>query len=117
MAYNIQKFSKTLILLYATNPTTIASVAAYLNGLCRGIVITAPALETSHTYTINIKDAAGNVVYTKAALVQNTVTQIYLYDANNALVFPLSGDYTIEIVTSGSQTADRTFTVALLIER
>ena len=117
--FNIQRYTLPLILLFATNNTTIASSAIEFNGLLRGLLITAPDLEGVTTFTITITDADGFVVYSKAALAESTSHAIF--DDPDLTDFilerPLSGDHTITIVTSGVQTADRTFAVKLLIER
>jgi hypothetical protein len=115
--YQIQNYSKSLVLVFATDDDLIEDAAHYFNGLVRGIVLVAPALTGATTCGIRITDAAGNIVYSKAALAASTTHQIYLYDTNNVLMFPLSGTYKIGITTSGAQDANRTFAVAVLIEK
>ena len=115
--YRIQRYEESLVLAFATDNNSIESSAISLNGLLKGIILVVPDLTSTNTATINIKDVDGNVIYTKGSLAESTTHQIYLYDSNNALAVPLSGNHTIEIVTSGNQDANRTFSVALLIER
>jgi hypothetical protein len=117
MAYNIQKYTKTLTLLYQSDDNLIEDALHYFNGIVRGIVLVVPNLEGSDTASISLIDDAGVVVYTKTGLAESTTHQLYTYDANNVLQFPLSGNYKISIGTSGAQTANRAFTVALLVER
>jgi flagellar hook assembly protein FlgD len=115
--FNIQRYKETLVLAFATDNNSIESSAVQLNGLLSGVVVQVPDLESTNTATINIKDASGNVVYTKASLAESSTTQAYVDGNNHPLRIPLSGNYTIELVTSGNQTANRTFTVDLLINR
>lgn len=115
--FTIQRFKKTLVLAFGTNPTTIASTAAPINGLLSGVIVTVPNLDSTNTATINIKDEDGNTVYTKGTIAKSTTSQSYVDTNNHPLRIPLSGNYTVEIVTSGDQTANRTFAVVLLINR
>lgn len=115
-SYNIQRSKTTLVLAYATNATTI-SASVGLNGLLRGIQVLAPDLDSTNTYSITITDADGFTIYTKASLTENTRTTAYVDANNQPLQLPLSGTHTITIVTSGSQTTDRTFSVVLLVDR
>ena len=117
MKYRIRRYKTTLILDFSADDNEIVSSAIPFNGVLKGIIPTAPDLESTNTYTITIKDADGNTIYTKATLVENQATPIFIDANNEPLTLPLAGDHTITLTTSGAQTADRTFTVVLLIER
>lgn len=94
---------------------TVTGVAA--NGLLVGILINAPDLDSTHTYTLTLKDSEGYTVFTRASLVESVRTTVYIDTNNHPLRLPLNGDYTIEVLTSAAQTADRTFSVTLLVDR
>ena len=111
MSYSkIRKLSKPITLLYATNATTITATVE-LNGILMGISISAPDLDSTDTYTASILDTQGGTVWSKASLVRNTVTSVYTDSNNYYFSQPLHGTNTLSIVTSGNQTANRTFTV------
>lgn len=102
------------MLVFGTNANTITGTSSYLNGLLRQVIIGVPALDGTDTATFTLIDAESNTVYTKATIAKST-TSINLLDANSMV--PLNGTYTLKVVTSGDQTANRTFTATLLIER
>jgi hypothetical protein len=113
--FNIGRYKQALIIL--SGGTTITGPATQLNGLLRGIIVTAPVLTSSNTYTVTIKDVDGNTIYSKASLVANTTTGAFVDANNQPLQLPLSGAHTITITSSGTEGADRTFSVALLVGR
>lgn len=113
--FNIGRY-KTSLTILATG-TTITGAAVQFNGLLRGIITIAPALSSTNTYTVTIKDADGYVIYNKAALVANTTTPAFIDAANQPLQLPLSGAHTITITSSGTEGADRIFSVVLLVDR
>lgn len=115
MNYPIAKRNFPLVLSYLDNATTIVSDATQMNGLLRGIQITAPDLDSTNTYSLTIKDADGYTIFTKASLVENTTTTVYVDTNNQPLQLPLQGAHTVTIVTSGAQTANRAFSVKLLV--
>lgn len=115
--YNLQRYTKTLTLAYATNATTISASTGDLNGLLAGVEINAPDLDSTNTYTVTLTDADSFTIFTRATLAENTKTAIFTDANNHPLRLPLSGTHTITVVTSGAQTGDRTFTVNLLIDR
>lgn len=115
--YQIQRYKTTLTLDFSEDDNEIVSGNIPLNGILKGIIPTAPDLDGTQTYTITIKDADGNVVYTKASLTENQASPQFVDANNRPLELPLSGNHTITITTSGAQTADRIFTVVLLINR
>lgn len=113
--YNIKRYSASLVLAYQSNATTVVGDGVDFNGLLVGVVVIVPNLDSTNTATITIKDQDGTTVYSKASLARSTTTTAFV-DANNyPLQIPLSDSHTITITTSGSQTADRTFGVRLLI--
>lgn len=95
----------SLTLAYATNPTTIDSPTQNLNGYIESLFITVPTLDASTTATLNIKDANGNVLFTKAALAAGANQNIAI-----TTPVPIAGPV-FEIVTSGNQTANRVFAI------
>ena len=93
--------------------TTVNSSAIPLNGILEMFKVKSGPVDASATLTINIKDADGDVVYTKAAIAANTTV---VTDMTADASIPVSGNYTIQIVTSAAQTAtDNTFTVTLYV--
>jgi hypothetical protein len=111
----IIKTSKQLVLAYATNATTITDTID-INGLLRGISIVVPNLDSSDTVTLSLTDSDSGTIYSKASIAESGTTTAYI-DANNIpLELPLHGTVTIGIVTSGSQTANRTFKVNIYYE-
>ncbi|GAP53562.1 hypothetical protein AHiyo6_01270 [Arthrobacter sp. Hiyo6] len=112
--FGIQRYKTSLTILNTT--TNVVSSALPLNGLLRGISISAPAL-TGASYTVTIKDADGFTVYTKAALAPNALTSAFVDANNQPLQLPLSGSHTITLLSAGTEGADRAFALALLIAR
>lgn len=110
---HITRKGVAIALAFGTNPTTADSAAQSLNGLLLGYAITVPALDSAATVTLNIKDADGNVIYTKAAIAQNQTTFQSLTGTN---AIPLSGNVTFEVVTSASQSHNFNFTVTPTID-
>jgi hypothetical protein len=111
----IIKTSKQLVLLYETNATTITGTLE-ANGLLRGISVVVPNLDSTDTITLALLDSDGGTIYSKASIAESATTTAYI-DANDyPLQLPLHGTITISIITSGSQTADRTFKVNIYYE-
>jgi hypothetical protein len=122
MKYGIQRFTTSLVIDVSDDADLIVSDALpegdrVLNGIIKGILVTAPDLDDTDTYTITIKDADGYTLFTKASLAEGVKTQVYVDANNHPLQIPVAGKITIEILASGDQAADRTFSVALLVQR
>lgn len=115
MSYNIQRISKTITVLNAG--TTASATNVPLNGLLRGIQVNAPDLDSTNTYKLDITDQDGYTTYTKASIAENSRYTAFVDANNQPLQLPLSGTYTVAITTSGTQTADRAFSVTLLVQR
>ncbi len=114
--FPIKRTSYALTIDIIADDNQIISPAIAFNGELAGIIVTAPDLDNSDTYTLTIKDVDGNTIYTKAALVEASTTTIFI-DANNfPLQLPLAKAHTITILTSGAQASDRDFTVVLLVK-
>jgi hypothetical protein len=117
MSYVVQRKPFTLPLVFATDDNEIESSLTELNGLLAGVIVVVPDLDSTNTATVEVKDVDGNVIYTKTAIAKSTTGKFFI-DANNfPLQLPLSGKHTVKITTSGAQTANRSFTVILLIKR
>jgi hypothetical protein len=112
--FGIQRYKTSLTILSGT--TNIVSSALPLNGLLRGISVSAPTM-TGASYTVTIKDADGFTVYNKAALTPNALTSAFIDANNQPLQLPLSGSHTITLLSAGSEAVDRAFSVTLLIDR
>ncbi|SDP33275.1 hypothetical protein SAMN04487914_10891 [Arthrobacter sp. ok909] len=112
--FGIQRYKTSLTILSGT--TNIVSASLALNGLLRGISISAPVM-TGASFTVTIKDADGFTVYNKASIAPNALTSAYVDANNQPLQLPLSGGYTITLLSAGTEAADRAFGVALLIDR
>ena len=113
----IQRFTKQLVLDFGADDNQIISSALSLNGLLHGITLDIPDLDSTNTTTITLKDADGTVLFSKAALAESTKHGIVVDGNDHPLRIPLVGNHTVELLTSGAQTADRTFEVVLLIAR
>lgn len=112
--FGIQRYKISLTILSGT--TNIVSSALPLNGLLRGISVSAPAM-TGASYTAAVKDADGFTVYSKSGITPNALTSAYIDANNQPLQLPLSGGHTITLTSAGTEAADRAFSVALLIDR
>ena len=114
--YKIQRYKSTLTIADGQTSASESSVA--LNGILKGLLVNAPNLDGSVTLTVTITDADSFTVYSKSSISENTKTAIYLDASNNPLEIPLSGNHTITITASGSQSGGNdTVEVILLIER
>lgn len=116
--YNIQKFTVPgTVIAIETDADEILTAAFELNGLLRGILVQAPDLDDTDTFTIKVEDADGYVLFSQATLAESTKHAL-MVDANNmALAVPLSGSLKVRITASGDQVANRTFAVRLLVDR
>lgn len=113
--FRVQKSVTAVPVVHAAQ--AIFSVANVpLNGvLWENKVKSSAATDGAATMTLNVIDADGDTVYTKAAIAGNTTTVTNL---TADLRVPLNGLYTIQIVFSANQTVtDQTVTVTLLIDR
>jgi hypothetical protein len=113
--YRIQKYKKTLTLLFATNSTVITETNVDLNGFLTATTVkTAAAVDSSATTAVKLTDADGVDVFSRTGLAVNTNAQALLADATRV---PLNGLYTITVTFSAAQTANRATDVTLLIDR
>lgn len=112
--FGIQRCKTSLTILSGT--TNIVSASLALNGLLRGISISAPVM-TGASFTVTIKDADGFTVYNKAAIAPNALTSAFVDASSQPLQLPLSGGHTITLLSASSEGADRVLSVALLIDR
>lgn len=114
--YAIQRKKFSLTILNGQTAITSAVVLG-LNGLLRGVIINAPDLTATHTYSIVIKDVDGQTIFSQTGLTENQLTSFFV-DANNyPLMVPLDGNEKITITASGAEGADRLFTVTCLMDR
>lgn len=113
--FRIQRKPFTLVIL--NGQTAITSAAKLnLNGLLRGVIVNAPDLTSTHTYTIVIKDADGQTIFSQAGLTENVITSFFVDGNNYPLMVPLNGGEKITITASGTEGADRTFVTTLLVD-
>lgn len=106
----IQRIKKTLVLDFSADDNQIISDAFEVNGIIRRVVFVVPDLDSTNTATLTLKDVDGYEVYSDATVAESTT-------ANEVTDKAASGQHTLTVDTSGAQTADRTFTVVLLVER
>jgi len=111
----IQKVSVPLTLLYETDASVITGTVK-LNGILKGTTLVVPNLDSSNTITASILDAEGGVVWTKSSIADSATTSSYVDSNNYYLSQPLHGTLTLRIVTSATQTADRSFTFHIYYE-
>jgi len=98
----------------SANATTATSDSFPMNGILKGIAIVAPDLDGTNTYTVTLKDADDSItVFERASLTENTTTAIFLDSNNRPLELPLHGNMTVTITSSGTETADREFTIII----
>jgi hypothetical protein len=116
--YNIQKFTVPGVVIdVSADDDAILTAAFDINGLLRGILVNAPALDDTDTFTVALEDADGFVLFSEAGLAHTTKHGL-MVDANDmALAVPLSGSHKIRITANGAQAADRTFAVKLLVDK
>lgn len=113
--YRIQKWKKTLTLLFATHSTIITQTGVELNGvLLAANVKTAATVDTSATTAVSLTDADGVVVYSKTGLAAAGNTQTLL---TNDTRVPLTGLYTVTVTFSAAQTANRNTDVSFFMDR
>jgi hypothetical protein len=69
------------------------------------------------TATVTVRDAEGNVIYTKGSLAISS-SNTYFVDANNyPLGLPLSGAHKVEVALTGGQAVtQQTVSIKLLVE-
>lgn len=114
--FSVQRKALSLVLAFATDNDSIDSSAIALNGHLAGVIINAPVLESTHTFTVTVKDADGYTIFNRAGLAQSSQHGLFVDSNNHPLHLPLSGNHTVTITTSGAQTANRTFPVVLLVD-
>lgn len=100
----------------ATSGTSQAGTAVKLNGLLKGVSVTAPDLDNSDTYTVSIADDYSVTIYNDAGLAENSTTTKFVDSNNYPLERPLRGDITVTITASGAQASARSFTVVLYVQ-
>lgn len=116
--YQIQRYQIAIPVVHAASSNTSYKTPATIN--LNGILMlqklkSSAAGDGSATITLNIYDADGDKVYSKATLATNTTT---LTDLTGDSQVPLSGLHQIEALFSAGQSAtDQTVTVTLLIQR
>lgn len=115
--YSIKRITSSILVDVSEDNDLGTATDIQANGRLAGILVNAPDLDSTNTYTVTVKDQEGYTVFTRASLVENARTTIYVDTNNHPLRLPLNGEYTIEVLTSGAQTADRTFSVTLLVDR
>jgi hypothetical protein len=115
--YPIQRISSTVLIDVSEDADLGTTTEVAANGLLSGILVLASDLDDTDTYTLTLKDQDGYTVFTRASLAESVRTAIYVDTNNHPLRLPLTGTYTIEVLASGDQAADRAFSVTLLVDR
>jgi hypothetical protein len=88
-----------------------------LNGLVRGIMLNVPQLDGVSTVTFDLIDSDNFTVYTKSSISENAKTTVFSDTNNESLVVPVSGDYTLQVTASNTQSGNNdSVTVVLLVE-
>lgn len=107
------KITHSLTLAFATNATTITATVTDLVGTVGRIVFVVPALDGVTTATLSLKDTNGVVLWTSGACAASSKTA---FDSTELLGLILAGTITVQIVTSGNQTANRVFGVDCYVQ-
>lgn len=115
--FRVQK-SVSTIAVPASAQATFSALTVPLNGvLWQHKVKIVSNSDAAATMTLNIIDADGDVVYTKATISGSAGTVVGTVLTGDTRV-PLNGLYTVQIVFSANQTTTaNTVTVTLLIDR
>jgi len=114
MSYNrIKKYAVPVTI--ASSGTTKTSGVVPINGLLRGIVVDAPDLDDSDTYTVTLIDEEGATIQTFATLAENSVVAKYIDANNNYFNQPLHNPQ-VTITASGAQAAARDFVINIYYE-
>jgi hypothetical protein len=114
-SFAVRRPVTTIPLTHGTSVTTVTSGSIALNGELQMFKVKSGPVDASATLTLNIIDQDGDTVYTKASIASNTTVITDLEDTTGQI--PLSGNYTLQIVTSAAQTAtNNTFTITLYID-
>lgn len=115
MKYRIQRYKTTLTI--ADGGTTITSSAIPFSGILKGVLLDIPSLTSSATTTVEILDADGFTIYSKASIAHNAKSGNLTDAAGNPLHLPLSGNHTVKLTVSGAQTGAKNIPVVLLVLR
>lgn len=114
--YNIQKFTVPGTIIDISEDTQVVETDEfYLNGLLRGILVTAP-ITTSETFAITIQADSEFVTFNNDGLQPGT-TAIMTDENQMQLAVPLSGMHNLKITAAAEEAADRVFIIQLLIDR
>lgn len=108
---SIKRIERTLIVDVSEDNNSVDSAAFEINGRLRRAVIVAPDLDSTNTAILNVIDSNSQNAYQKTAIAESATSN------NTGLDVALAGSHVLQIVTSGNQTADRTFTVVLYVEQ
>lgn len=107
---SIKRIERTMVVDVSEDNNSVETQPFEINGRLRRAVVVVPDLDSTNTATLNVVDQEGQNAYQKTAMAESATSN------NTGLDVALAGDCTLQIVTSGNQTADRTFTVVLYVE-
>lgn len=113
--YRIKRFKQTITI--ADAGTTANGAVEQLNGILKGIIADIPALTSSHTLTVTIKDADGYTLFSKASIASGAVASLFVDANNQPYQIPLSGNTTITVTSSAAETGAKAIKVVLLLDR
>ena len=111
----IHKRSVLITLAYATDSYN-ASGTVKINGILKGVSLVVPNLNSSNTVKASILDEQGGTIWTKSTIADSATTSVYVDSNSYYFSQPLHGTVTLALVTSGGQTADRSFVFHVYFE-
>lgn len=112
--------TKTITVTVPNGAATAVGIPNLINGIVKGMAITAPVL-TSANYAVSILGpVAGWTLFNKATLTPNAVSVIPADNSAGNMAgngIPVDPNSTVTITTASNEGAQRVFTVTLFIER
>jgi len=118
----MQRVAGTATIVVATDADQIIQSLGDLNGILRGIIVVVPDLKATGTLDVDLKDADGNVLFTKSNLAESATYAYYDDLASDAATYlpmgiPLAGVHSLTLTTDVAQDVDTDIDYVLLIER
>ena len=105
----VTRLKRTLTLDFAADDNQIIGTEN-INGIVKTIILVVPALTSTNTASITIKDEDGYQLYTATGKAESTT---HVLELTADTEFPVAGEISITIDTSGVEAADVDFVVVI----